>query len=81
MNAPDRVPAGAIRVHLYRSGLSRQWRWRAVAANGRRMANGGESYRNRADCEAAVRALFAKRAILLHHHPGQNHVGAEWLRP
>jgi uncharacterized protein YegP (UPF0339 family) len=31
---------------------SGQWRWRAVAPNGRIVADSGESYHNRKDCEA-----------------------------
>jgi uncharacterized protein YegP (UPF0339 family) len=42
-----------FRAILYRK--KGQWRWRIVsAANGRRIANGGESYRRRID---AVRML------------------------
>lgn len=31
-----------------------QWRWRLRAANGRIIAESGEGYHNRADCEAAI---------------------------
>ena len=31
---------------------SGQWRWRAVAPNGKIVADSSESYVNRADCEA-----------------------------
>jgi uncharacterized protein len=31
-----------------------QWRWRLVAANGRIIANSGESYANKQDCIAAI---------------------------
>lgn len=31
-----------------------QWRWKVVAANGRKIANGGEGYNNRADCERGI---------------------------
>jgi uncharacterized protein YegP (UPF0339 family) len=36
-------------VHVYRD-RKREWRWRAVSANGRKIANGGESYRNKKAC-------------------------------
>ena len=29
---------------------SKEWRWRLVATNGKNIANGGESYHNKADC-------------------------------
>lgn len=31
---------------------SGEWRWRAVAPNGRIVADSGEGYKNRGDCEA-----------------------------
>ena len=31
-----------------------EWRWRYVAANGNKMANGGEGYKNKADCEHGI---------------------------
>ena len=31
-----------------------QWRWTLIAANGRKIANGGEGYYNKADCLAAI---------------------------
>ena len=31
-----------------------QYRWRLVAANGRRLADSGEGYQNKADCLAAI---------------------------
>lgn len=36
------------RAILYRK--KGEWRWRIVAANGRKLANGGESYKRRIDC-------------------------------
>lgn len=38
---------------LYRD-LQGQYRWYLEAANGRKIANSGEGYHNRADCIAAV---------------------------
>lgn len=31
-----------------------QWRWKVVAANGRKIANGGEGYNNLADLHRAL---------------------------
>lgn len=45
MNTRSTTPTG----YLYRDAR-RAWRWRIVAANGRKLANGGESYRRRIDC-------------------------------
>jgi uncharacterized protein len=33
---------------------SGQWRWRLHAQNGRMIADSGESYHNKADCEHAI---------------------------
>ncbi len=41
--------------HIYRDATTRRdWRWTLYAANGRKIANSGEGYRNRADCVAAI---------------------------
>lgn len=37
---------------LYQEG--QQWRWTLYAANNRKIANGGESYWNKADCLHAI---------------------------
>jgi uncharacterized protein YegP (UPF0339 family) len=34
-----------------------QWRWRFIAANNRILADSGESYYNRADCEHAINLI------------------------
>jgi len=50
-----------IYVDVYKGKqlLRQAWRWRALnALNGRVMAQGGEAYTNRTDCEAAVTQLF-----------------------
>ena len=31
-----------------------QWRWYLKAANGRKIADSGEGYHNKSDCEAAI---------------------------
>ena len=41
------------RYQIYQD-VSRQWRWRFVAANGRIIATSGESYWNKADCEHGI---------------------------
>ena len=33
---------------------NRQYRWRLVAANNRIIANSGEAYHNKADCQHAI---------------------------
>lgn len=33
------------------------WRWRYVAGNNRTLADSGESYHNRSDCEKAIAIL------------------------
>jgi len=37
------------KAYLYRDRKG-EWRWKIVAANGHKLANGGESYRRRIDC-------------------------------
>ncbi|WP_374440870.1 YegP family protein [Stella sp.] len=39
-----------------------EWRWRLVAANGKQIANGGEGYVNRADCENGIRLVKGTNA-------------------
>jgi uncharacterized protein YegP (UPF0339 family) len=45
----------------------KEWRWRLRAANGRIIANSGESYRRRIDCSDAIELVrnsrFAKVAV------------------
>jgi hypothetical protein len=54
-----------IYVDVYQNRVTRQWRWRAKSAgNQRAMANGGESYRNYADCVAAVQQLFGPSTVV-----------------
>ena len=38
-----------------------EWRWRAVSTNGRVVADSGEGYRNRADCEAGYLSTITTR--------------------
>jgi uncharacterized protein len=41
--------------HVYRDQSAfRYWRWTLYAANGRKIANSGEGYHNKADCLDAI---------------------------
>lgn len=53
-----------ITITVYRQRFSRQWRWRAVAPNGRKLANGGEAYKNASDAISAIRALFRSAEVV-----------------
>lgn len=46
-----------LKFQMYQSWLSRQWRWRLIAANGRIIADSGESYHNKADCLTAIHTI------------------------
>lgn len=41
-------------AYFIRRDVTGQWRWRLRAANHRLIAESGEAYHNRADCEAAI---------------------------
>lgn len=48
-----------VEVYQGKKQGRQSWRWRAInAGNNRKLANSGEAYTNKADCEVAVRALF-----------------------
>lgn len=47
-----------MRLQVYLDALN-QWRWRAIAVNGRILADSGEGYYNRADCEHAIQLIRA----------------------
>lgn len=47
------------KVHLYRDALG-GWRWRAVARNGKTVADSGEAYVEYRDCLGMAWALFAE---------------------
>jgi uncharacterized protein len=42
-----------LSFHVYRDHVS-QWRWFLQAGNGKKIANSGEGYFNRADCISAI---------------------------
>ena len=41
---------------IYQDARS-EWRWRYVAENGNNMANGGEGYKNKSDCENGIKKM------------------------
>ena len=43
-------------VTVYKS--KGQWRWRITAANGKKLANGGEAYARRIDCVKALNLVI-----------------------
>jgi len=47
---------GEYKFELYRDTTD-EYRWRFLAPNGNITAMSSESYKNKADCEAAIRAL------------------------
>lgn len=50
-----------MRFKVYRSGfIRREWRWRLLAKNNRTVADSGEGYRNKTDCEAAIALIQAE---------------------
>jgi len=52
---PERYTVTTFHVYRAKDG----WRWRAVRANGRIMADGGEAYTRKADARRAVWRLIA----------------------
>jgi len=38
-----------MNIHIYKSEKDGQWRWRAVAKNGKTVADGAEGYHNKKD--------------------------------
>jgi len=44
-----------------------QYTWTAVAANGRKLANGGESYNNLSDLEYTLGILFGETTHKIHY--------------
>lgn len=47
----------ATHLKIYKD-RHKQYRWTLYAANGRKLANGGEAYRRRIDCTKIVMKLF-----------------------
>ena len=46
-----------MRLRFYRD-RKKQWRWTLVAPNGRKLANAGEGYARRVDCERMARTIL-----------------------
>ena len=46
----------ADRFEIYKDQRG-EWRWRYVAENGNNMANGGEGYKNKSDCENGIQKM------------------------
>ena len=44
------------------------WRWRLYAGNNRIIAESGESYHNRGDCESAIHLVKASQAAPIRNH-------------
>ena len=51
--AIQHVEVGHMWYQIYRDA-NRQFRWRLIAGNNKRIANSGEGYHNREDCEHAI---------------------------
>ena len=48
------------------------WRWRArYAGNNKKVANSGEAYANKSECEQAIRDLFGNQATVEVRWPDQ----------
>ena len=48
-----------LTLRIYRDS-KREFRWTLIAANGRKLANGGESYKYRADLAKAIDLVMGK---------------------
>ena len=51
-----------MKFHIYKDSLG-QFRWRLAAANNRIIADSGESYFNKADCEAGIALVRSTNAV------------------
>lgn len=54
---------------VYRD-VNRQYRWRLIAGNSKRIANSGEGYRNLADCEHAISLVASTEGCYIIDGPG-----------
>lgn len=43
--------------------LRNEWRWYLVAANGKKVADSGEGYKNEADCRNGIRLVIGTSSI------------------
>lgn len=54
--------------HVYRDQAQPSlWRWTLIASNGRKIANSGESYWNKADCKAAIDLVASSNGATIHY--------------
>ena len=47
-----------MKYHLYKDARG-EWRWYLIASNGNKIANSGEGYKNKSDCEHAITLVKA----------------------
>lgn len=50
-------------LQLYKD-RKKQWRWKLLASNGRKIANGGEGYINHQDCLEMAKSIVQEPYIL-----------------
>jgi uncharacterized protein YegP (UPF0339 family) len=57
--------------YVYRDATPRRdYRWRLIAGNSKRIANSGEGYRNLIDCEAAINLVASSDGKPIRYAPG-----------
>jgi len=49
--------------YVYQEEIKRHWRWTLYAHNGRKIANSGEGYVNKADCLTAINAVASTNGL------------------
>jgi len=54
-----------MKYHIYKDADG-EWRWYLEAANGRKIANSGEGYKNRVDCVAAIDLVKGSSSAAVH---------------
>ncbi len=47
------MSTASLAFYMYRDSLN-HWRWYLLAGNNRKIANSGEGYHNKADCQWAI---------------------------
>lgn len=65
----SQVDPSHLWFQVYRD-VNRQFRWRLIAGNSKRIATSGEGYRNLADCEHAINLVAASDGRPIHYGPG-----------
>lgn len=59
-----------MRFHIYLDAATpRRWRWTLFAANGRKIANSGESYVNHRDCVDAINIVVSSDGAPIGYSP------------